>query len=155
MRCMTDRRFTLDTNVLIYAIDSAEGEKHRRAREIVDRAAQTDCVLAIQALGEFYVTSQRLRLLPAGDAAAQIADWIELFATMAAAAANTMTAAREAAAKRFGYWDAMLLSTADSHGCTTLLSEDMADGVTLGGVTVRNPFRGDRLPDEVEALLAV
>ncbi|WP_225770480.1 PIN domain-containing protein [Inquilinus sp. Marseille-Q2685] len=152
---MTDRRFTLDTNILIHAIDSGEGNKHSRAREIVERAAQTDCVLAIQALGEFYVTSQRRRLLPAADAAAQVADWMELFATMAPATANTMTAAREAAAARFGYWDAMLLSTADSHGCTTLLSEDMADGVTLGGVTVRNPFRGDRLPDEIEALLTV
>jgi len=78
-----------------------------------------------------------------------------LFATIAPATANTMTATREAAAARFGYWDAMLLSTADSHGCTTLLSEDMTDGVALGGVTVRNPFRGDRLPDEIEALLTV
>ena len=152
---MTDRRFTLDTNVLIYAIDSAEGDKHHRAMEIVERAAQTDCVLAIQALGEFYVTSQRRRLLPAAQAAAQIADWIELFATMAAATANTLTAAREAAAARFGYWDAMLLSTAGSHGCAMLLSEDMADGLALGGVTVRDPFRGDRLPDEIEALLTV
>lgn len=152
---MTDRRFTLDTNVLVYAIDSAEGEKHRRAKDIVDRAAQADCVLAIQALGEFYVTSQRRRLLPAADAAAQVADWVELFATMGPIEANVVTAAQEAAATRFGYWDAMLLATADSHGCTTLLSEDMADGATLGGVTVRNPFRGDRLPDEIEALLTV
>jgi len=152
---MTDRRFTLDTNVLVYAIDTAEGEKHRRAKEIVERAAQADCVLAIQALGEFYVTSQRRRLLPAADAAAQVADWVELFATMGPAETNAVTAAREAASARFGYWDAMLLSTADGHGCTTLLSEDMAEGATLGGVTVRNPFRGDRLPDEIEALLTV
>jgi predicted nucleic acid-binding protein len=152
---MTDRRFTLDTNVLVYAIDSAEGEKHRRAKEIVERAVQADCVLAIQALGEFYVTSQRRRLLPAADAAAQVADWVELFATMAPIEANVVTAAREAAAARFGYWDAMLLSTADSHGCATVLSEDMADGAVLGGVTVRNPFRGDRLPDEIETLLTV
>jgi predicted nucleic acid-binding protein len=151
---MTDR-FTLDTNVLVYAIDTAEGEKHRRAKEIVERAAQADCVLAIQALGEFYVSSQRRRLLPAVDAAAQVADWVELFATMGPGEANAVTAAREAAATRFGYWDAMLLSTAGSHGCTTLLSEDMADGATLGGVIVRNPFRGDRLPDEIEALLTV
>lgn len=152
---MTDRRFTLDTNVLVYAIDSAEGEKHRRAKEIVERAAQADCVLAIQALGEFYVTSQRRRLLPAADAAAQVADWVELFATMAAAEANVVTAAREAAAARFGHWDAMLLATADSHGCAAVLSEDMVDGAVLGGVTVRNPFRGDRLPDEIETLLTV
>ncbi|WP_088153060.1 PIN domain-containing protein [Inquilinus limosus] len=152
---MTDRRFTLDTNVLVYAIDTAEGEKHRRAKDIVERAVQADSVLTLQALGEFYVTSQRRRLLPAADAAAQIGDWVELFATVAAADTNVVTAALEAAAKRFSYWDAMMLSTAGSHGCTTLLSEDMADGATLGGVTVRNPFRGDRLPDEIEALLTV
>lgn len=152
---MTDRRFTLDTNILVYAIDSAEGDKHRRAREIVERAARADCVLTLQALGEFYVTSQRRRLLPAADAAAQIGDWVELFATAASVELTVVTAAREAAAKRFGYWDAMMLATADSHGCTTLLSEDMVDGVALGGVTVRNPFRGAQLPDEIEALLTV
>lgn len=150
---MTDRRFTLDTNVLVYAIDAAEGDKHRRAKEILDRAAQADCILATQALGEFYVTSQRRRLMPAAEAATQIGDWVELFATMGAVDINAVTAAREAAAGRFSFWDAMLLATADSHGCAWTLSEDMADGATLGGVTVRNPFRGATLPDEIEVLL--
>jgi predicted nucleic acid-binding protein len=60
----------------------------------------------------------------------------------------------EAAAGRFSYWDALLLATLGRAGCSVLLSEDMADGARLAGVTVRDPFAADTLPDEIEALLA-
>jgi predicted nucleic acid-binding protein len=38
------------------------------------------------------------------------------------------------------FWDAVLWATARRAGCTTLFSEDMQDGRSLGGVTIRNPF---------------
>lgn len=38
------------------------------------------------------------------------------------------------------FWDALILSTAASGGCSLLLSEDMQDGFAWGGVTVVNPF---------------
>jgi predicted nucleic acid-binding protein len=37
-------------------------------------------------------------------------------------------------------WDAVILSVASLAGCHVLLSEDMHDGFTWGGVTVVNPF---------------
>jgi predicted nucleic acid-binding protein len=44
------------------------------------------------------------------------------------------------------FWDAMLWATARRAGCKLILSEDMQDGRTVGGVTVRNPFvKGFRL----------
>jgi len=33
-----ERRYTLDANILIYAIDSKAGEKHQKAIDIVDKA---------------------------------------------------------------------------------------------------------------------
>ena len=36
-----------------------------------------------------------------------------------------------------------------------LLSEDMQHGADYDGVRVLNPFLGDELPDEIEALLDV
>ena len=59
----------------------------------------------------------------------------------------------EAAAGGFSCWDALLLATLGRAGCGVLLSEDMQDGAALAGVVVRDPLAGERLPDEVEALL--
>jgi len=46
------------------------------------------------------------------------------------------------------------LTTLGRAGCAVLLSEDMQDGAALAGVAVRDPLAGDRLPEDVEALLA-
>jgi predicted nucleic acid-binding protein len=37
-------------------------------------------------------------------------------------------------------WDAVILSAASQAGCRLLLSADLQDGFTWGGVTVVNPF---------------
>jgi predicted nucleic acid-binding protein len=41
---------------------------------------------------------------------------------------------------QLGIWDAVILSAAAQSGCRLLLSEDLHDGFTWGGVTVVNPF---------------
>lgn len=42
---------------------------------------------------------------------------------------------------RSGHWDAAILEAARVAGCRTVLSEDLADGRSYGGVVVENPFR--------------
>lgn len=41
---------------------------------------------------------------------------------------------------KLSFWDAMMWATAKRAGCRLLISEDGADGRTLGGVTTVNPF---------------
>ena len=43
-------------------------------------------------------------------------------------------------AHQLAIWDAVILAAASEAGCRVLLSEDMQDGFTWGGVTVVNPF---------------
>jgi predicted nucleic acid-binding protein len=47
-----------------------------------------------------------------------------------------------AIAQRYKYrvYDSLLIASALQSGCTTLYSEDMQDGQTIGPVTIRNPF---------------
>jgi predicted nucleic acid-binding protein len=45
---------------------------------------------------------------------------------------------------RLGIWDAVILSASSQAGCRLLLSEDLQDGFTWGGVTVVNPFAAER-----------
>jgi predicted nucleic acid-binding protein len=54
---------------------------------------------------------------------------------------------------RLSMFDALLLATAREAGCTVLLSEDMQDGAEFDGLVVRNPLRGDRLPEDLAPLL--
>ena len=44
---------TLDTNILIYAIDFQAGGRNEIAQSVIDGASIGDCVLTLQALGEF------------------------------------------------------------------------------------------------------
>jgi predicted nucleic acid-binding protein len=46
-----------------------------------------------------------------------------------------------AVAHKFALWDAIMLAAAAASGCRVFLSEDMQDGFTWRGVTIRNPFR--------------
>jgi predicted nucleic acid-binding protein len=133
-------RFTLDTNLLVYSVDSAAGVRHRSALEIVDRAVESECCLTLQALSEFYVAVTRKGIVPPAEAAAQAADWLELFPTVAASAAAIRVALADAAVGRASYWDALLVATAGQAGCTIVLTEDMSDGSTLGGLEIHNPF---------------
>ena len=55
-----------------------------------------------------------------------------------------LTAADLATDHRFGIWDAVILSAASQASCRLLLSEDLQEGFTWGGVTVVNPFASPR-----------
>jgi predicted nucleic acid-binding protein len=133
-------RFTLDTNILVYSVDSASGVRHALAVEIVDRATECDCWLTLQAVSEFYAAVTRKRMVPPADAAAQAADWLEIFPCAAPSKAAVRTALGDAAAGRASYWDALLLATAREAGCTVVLSEDLLDGADFAGIQVHNPF---------------
>ena len=71
---MSGRRFTLDTNLLVYAVDRDAGERHHRAIDIVDRAVDQDCVLTLQVLAEFFHAVTRKGKLPIADAAERVKD---------------------------------------------------------------------------------
>jgi predicted nucleic acid-binding protein len=147
-------RFGLDTNVLVYAIDTDAGAKSERAEAVVRRAVETGrCIISVQNIGEFYNAVARRRLVPLDELARRAMRYMQIFALVEPRAEDARAALAEAAAGRFSYWDALLLATLGRAGCSALLSEDMHDGGALGGVTVRDPFLGDALPDDVAALL--
>ena len=150
---MSVERYSIDTNLLVYAIDGREGAKHLRALEIMDRSVERDCVLTVQSLAEFVTVAARRRMLAKPDAISQARGWMRLFPIVTASAAALGVAFTAFEAGRFGLWDAVLLATAREAGCTILLSEDMQDGAELDGLVVRNPLRGDRLPADLAPLL--
>ena len=139
-------RFSLDTNILVYAVDRDAGERHERSRELVGRAARRDCVLTVQALAEFFHATTRKNLLEPARASAFVRDWLDVFHVTSAddtALTDAMDAVEE---HRLSFWDAMLWATARQIGYSAILSEDMQDGRRLSGVEFVNPFAADATP---------
>ena len=145
-------RFSLDTNILVYACDRDAGGRHRAGKEILARAAGRDCVLTVQVLAEFFHVTTRKGKLDAPVASAFVGDWFELFEVASADDATLLDAMDMVIAHRLAFWDAMLWATARQHGCTAILTEDMQDGRRLGGLEIINPFAADNLA-RVSALL--
>ncbi len=133
-------RFSLDTNILVYAVDRDAGERHDRSRVILGRAARRDCVLTLQALAEFFHATTRKNLLPLSRASAFVRDWLDVFQVASADAAALVDAMDAVEEHRLSFWDAMLWATARRCGCSVILSEDLRDGRRLSGVEIINPF---------------
>jgi predicted nucleic acid-binding protein len=141
---MTEPCF-VDTNVFIYARDSRDPVKQKRANEWLfhlwrDQIGRT----SMQVLSEFYVTVTRKPVVPALPADA----WHEVQSLMAwhpqPIDGAVLARAREIEHRwRLSWWDSMIVAAAQLQRCSLLLSEDMHDGVVYGGVTVRSPFTLD------------
>ena len=56
-------RFTLDTNILIYAVDRKVGHKRDYSNALVGQAVLRYCVWTVQGLGEFVHATTRKNLL--------------------------------------------------------------------------------------------
>lgn len=152
---MTAKRYTLDTNILVYAVDPSDGRKHDIAAAIVDGSVERPCILTVQALAEFVAVATRRRMKSRVEAVAQARDWLRVFPIIAADAAALDTAYTAVEAGRFGLFDALLLATASRAGCIVALSEDMHDGARLEDIVVRNPFADGGLVDDLRPLLGL
>jgi predicted nucleic acid-binding protein len=152
---MSADTFTLDTNILVYAMDARASHRHRLAMGIIDQAVQLDCILTLQSVSEFYAAVTRKRIATVADTLAQAEDWLAMFRIAAASAGAVRVALRSAASGQASFWDALLVATAAEAGCTTILTEDLSDGALLQGVRVLNPFGTTGLTPAATALLAI
>lgn len=133
-------RVTLDTHILVYAVDESAGERFYQAQHIIEMMLRRDCVLTLQALAEFYFTVTRKGKLPQAEARLQVEGWQTLFPTVIAKPATLARAISTLEAHQLSFWDALLWATARDSGVALLLSEDFQNGQTLEGVRIINPF---------------
>ncbi len=138
---MNGSRFTFDTNILFYASDSTAGERHQTALILTDEAKGRDCLVMLQSLGELFNAMLKRRAKSAVEAEQIILAYRETFTIVPAIEVDLNDAILAQQQHRLPFWDAMLWATARRAGCTLILTEDLQDGRTLGGVTFRNPFK--------------
>lgn len=145
-------RVALDTNVLAYAEGVDDVERRNAALALIRRLPRKHIVVPVQVLGELFNVLMRKGARSPREASATIIHWKDAFIPFQTSLEAVLAATDLAAAHRFGIWDAVILSAAAEGGCRLLLSEDMQEGFTWGGVTVTNPFAPTRHP-LLEALL--
>ena len=151
---MIPERFALDTNLLAYTRDDSAPGKQVRAREVFWRAIRSGrCLLSVQSLGELYASLRRRGAVSVPAAIEAVRQMTSLFLVVGIVPDDAERALRCAAGGTLSYWDGLMIATIARAGCTSLLSEDMQDGAIHGGVTMRNPFAGEEMPAEIEALL--
>jgi len=137
---MTARRFTLDTNLLVYAADGVPGERQHKARDLIERAASADCTLTVQALAEFFRVMTRKFQFPPTTVARTVNAWRDAFPICSADEFALVDAMDAVETHKLGLWDAIIWATARRAGCRAVLSEDFQDGRELGGVIFINPL---------------
>lgn len=137
---MDAAKYSLDANMLVYAVDNAVQEKHSRAVQLLTDLAEHSSVLTLQALGEFYHVVTRKKLLSTEIASEIIEEWTTLFPVVSAQPPMLARAIHATRKHQIPFWDAMLWATAREAGVTVLFSEDFQHGQTMGGVRFCNPF---------------
>jgi len=133
----------VDSNILVYAYDNAQGEKHTQAKALLLSLWESGLGCAsIQVLQEFYVNVTRKSEFPLSpeDAVQVIHDFSD-WTVHRPGIKDIISAIEMHQRHQISFWDAMILQSARQSGCGILWSEDLSDGENYAGVKVANPFK--------------
>jgi predicted nucleic acid-binding protein len=142
--CMTaGNSMFVDTNVILYSLDTADARKQSAAKKWLEFLwASRSGHLSWQVLNECYNNATRKIGAPPSAVRPAIeayVEWrpVEFSLPILRRAWHWMDSAG------IGYWDSLILAAAENLRCRWLLSEDFQAGRTYGSVQVVNPFETD------------
>ena len=138
---MSDKYF-VDTNILMYAHDTAAGAKHERARALVeDLWRNRSGVLSTQVLQELCVNLRRKAGRPLDTKATRdlVADYLS-WHVVVNGGESILEALDFEQQYQISSWDALIVQAAQASGAEILYSEDLSDGQSYGSVRVVNPL---------------
>ncbi len=130
----------LDTNFLVYSIDTRDKEKHQKARLILAKAVELHLpVISTQVIQEFYVVcTQKLKIDPL-----IIKNIIHNFQNLEIVN-NDLSLVEQAIdisiLSQLSFWDSLIIAAAEKANCDLVLSEDLNSGQNYRGIIVLNPF---------------
>lgn len=136
-------RFFLDTNLLIYAIDSSDARKQAIAQTWLANAHESgEGVVSYQVVQEWFHVVLRKAAAPlsADEAGAIYRRLIEPLWRIQSSREVLDLALDLHGRHSISWWDALIVSAAIKGGCGRLLSEDLQHGRKFGNVEVVNPF---------------
>lgn len=138
---MADKYF-VDTNILIYAHDRAAGQKHTRARQLIERLwTSGEGVLSTQVIQELCINLRRklAHPLPVVEIHALVQDYLS-WEIVINSPDSSLWALEIEQRYKVSFWDALILHAAESAGASVVYSEDFSSGRKYGPVQVVNPL---------------
>ena len=137
---MSGRSF-VDTNILMYAHDTAAGVKHQRAKAVVETLwRERSGVVSTQILQELCVNLRRKAGRPVDAKATRdiVTDYLA-WHVVVNGGDSILEALDLQERYRISFWDALVVQAAQASGAEILYSEDLSDGQSYGSVRVVNP----------------
>lgn len=139
MASLGSRSF-IDTNVLIYAEASDEPAKRQAALALIKQLYENASgVLSTQVLQEYCNVALKKLKLPAAHLRAQL-DLYEQFEVIQITPALIRAGLDLRQTRSVSFYDAIILASAQTAGCSELFSEDFNTGEMICGVQILNPF---------------
>lgn len=135
-------KYFVDTNILIYAHDTSQGQKHDRARKLVDHLwTSGGGVLSTQVLQELCINLRRNVAKPVStDEVRRLIEDYMSWEVVVNTPESVLQALEIEIRHGISFWDALVLQAAETAEAAVLYSEDLASGQSYGAVRVINPF---------------
>jgi len=136
---MTEIAF-FDTNVLLYLFDQREVLKREIARKTFSGYLESKNLrISTQVVQEFYSAATKKLGIPAYEAAAEVQSLCGL--EMVTVSRSEILRAIDIRHRiQISFWDALLVSAAETAGATILFTEDLTHGQRFGSIQIVNPF---------------
>ncbi len=126
---------SFDTNILLYLLS-----KDANKAERTDGLLSSGGVISVQVLNEFAAAAL-------GKKAVDFVELREILSSIRVACTVEVVDVKThergldiAECYKFSIYDSMIVAAALQAGCTTLFSEDLQNGQTIEGLTIKNPF---------------
>jgi predicted nucleic acid-binding protein len=130
----------VDTNILVYALDTRFPEKRERAAEALrSLQARGGGVVSTQVLQECYVAATtKLGIEPL--IAKEALGKLKALELVLIDLALIQDAIDTSILNRISFWDALIVVSAEKAACAELWTEDLNHGQVIRGVRIRNPI---------------
>ncbi len=130
----------IDTNVLIYQLDSRDKRKRKKCRDLVTTLVTNhEAVISTQVLQEFYVAcTTKLKIKPI--LVKGILHGFENMEVVSIGAELINEAIDTSIQYKLSFWDSLVVVSAESAKCQFLYSEDLNEGQIIRNVKIQNPM---------------
>ncbi len=143
---MTDNLCLIDSNILLYAIDNVNKNKHERAKELLKLcwSGKIKYAVSLQNLSEFFVNATKKISKPLSkETASEIVKSITEFHgwnKIAPTKETIIAATKLSTENNTHYGDALIAATMIENKISTIITENTKDFSKIKGIHAKNPF---------------
>ncbi|MCK5055877.1 MAG: PIN domain-containing protein [Candidatus Aminicenantes bacterium] len=130
----------IDTNILVYSMDSNDPGKKEKCRNILKNIREKqNGVISTQVLQEFYVTTtKKLKVEPF--IVKNIIHSLENFEIVTINVEIIKEAIDCSILNQISFWDSLIIAAAEYSRCDQVWTEDLNNGQIIRGVKIYNPL---------------